>query len=90
MAPHLVQLIERVKASHEVKAPIFSSTRSLSRRNAVELCRSFMGLYEYLVDFMVLVYALCLGALEVIAIRLEAIAIRLEVIAIRLEVIASR
>ena len=49
-----------------------------------------MGLYEYLVDFMVLVYALCLGALEVIAIRLEAIAIRLEVIAIRLEVIASR
>ncbi|CAK8998889.1 unnamed protein product [Durusdinium trenchii] len=62
VAPHLVQLIERVKASHEVKAPIFSSTRSLSRRNAVELCRSFMGLYEYLVDFMVLVYALCLGA----------------------------
>ena len=65
VAPHLLQLIDRVKADNEknIFSPQASFVSALPLwagkwRQALE---QSLGLYEYAVDFLVLIYAFCLG-----------------------------
>ena len=63
VAPHLIQLIDRVKASNDNQVVFnpqasYASFAQVSWKSAFD---SGMAYYEYFVDFLVVVYALTLG-----------------------------
>lgn len=66
VAPHLLQLIDRVKADNEKnifnpQASFVSALPLWERGKWKQALEQSLGLYEYAVDLLVMIYAVCLG-----------------------------